>query len=197
MAPWGDSVQHLRFTGVRMDRPGRLFVCARCRVQVVLCRRCDHGQRYCTRSCSRQARGSARRRSAQRYQRSRGGRRVHAARSRRWRERQPRIDPGPSDALANKVTHQGSQDPVPDAPLAEWSPDSATSKLRPLTQACTSAQAGTLAATLVATLVVESGATPVRCRRCGAALVPWVRQGFLRRAASRRMGLVLRHDHSP
>lgn len=112
-----------------MDRPARLFLCARCRAQVVLCRYCDHGQRYCTRSCSRLARGSTRRQSAQRYQRSRGGRMAHAARTQRWRARQRCIEPGASGALANKVTHQGSQDPVPDAPLAGWSHDSATSNL--------------------------------------------------------------------
>ena len=37
------SVQHLRFTEVHMDPPGRLCLCARCRAQVVLCSRCDRG----------------------------------------------------------------------------------------------------------------------------------------------------------
>ena len=42
-----------------MDRPARLFLCARCRTQVLLCSHCDRGQRYCTPACSRQAREAA------------------------------------------------------------------------------------------------------------------------------------------
>ena len=69
------------------DHPARLFVCARCRVQVLLCSRCDRGQRYCGRACSRAARRQSLCAAASRYQRSWGGRIAHAARSRRWRQR--------------------------------------------------------------------------------------------------------------
>jgi len=85
VARWDASVQHFGLPGVRMDRPARLFLCARCRTQVVLCSHCDRGQRYCTAACSRQARDAAQRDAAQRYQRSRRGRLAHAARTRRWR----------------------------------------------------------------------------------------------------------------
>lgn len=34
----------------------RLFVCARCRRQVLICSRCDRGQQYCARSCRALAR---------------------------------------------------------------------------------------------------------------------------------------------
>ena len=44
-----------------MDAPGRLFLCARCRVQVVLCSHCDRGNRHCGRLCWRLARDAARR----------------------------------------------------------------------------------------------------------------------------------------
>jgi hypothetical protein len=63
------------------EHPARLFVCARCRAQVLLCSRCDRGQRYCGRDCSRAARQGSRREAAQRYQRSRAGRLAHAQRS--------------------------------------------------------------------------------------------------------------------
>ena len=53
--------------------PARLFVCSRCRAQVLLCTHCDRGQRYCGRVCSRAAREDSRREAAQRYQRSRAG----------------------------------------------------------------------------------------------------------------------------
>ena len=73
-----------------------MYLCARCRVQVVVCRRCDRGQIYCDRSCAARARGAAQRAAGQRYQASRPGRFAHAARARRYR-------------IGRKiVTHQGS-----------------------------------------------------------------------------------------
>lgn len=55
------------------DHPARLFVCARCRVQVLLCSRCDRGQRYCGRVCSRAARRRSLCTAASRYQPSCSG----------------------------------------------------------------------------------------------------------------------------
>ncbi len=78
----------------------RLYNCERCQVQVRICERCDYGNVYCAGGCSRTRRRESQRRAQARYQRSRGGARRHAARQRRWRERQrqkPKI-----------VTHQGS-----------------------------------------------------------------------------------------
>jgi hypothetical protein len=73
-----------------------MFLCARCRAQVVICRKCDRGQIYCTRTCSKQARCASLRAAGRRYQASRRGRFTHAARARRYRVRQ------------KIVTHQGS-----------------------------------------------------------------------------------------
>jgi hypothetical protein len=39
----------------------RLFLCARCRAQVVICRDCDRGQIYCTSRCAQDARRNAQR----------------------------------------------------------------------------------------------------------------------------------------
>ncbi|WP_331649438.1 hypothetical protein [Piscinibacter sp.] len=145
-------------------------MCARCRQQVLLCSRCDRGQRYCGRACSRAARLESRRAAGRRYQRSRAGRLAHAARSRRWRQRrqeyasEQRAD---HDAAAldggviNFVTHQGSSTPAPDAPLPP---------------------AACLAAAVTGALTSPS---TVRCRRCAAPLPPWVRQGFLRHGMRR------------
>ena len=121
---WDASVQHFGLSGVCMDRPARLFLCARCRTQVLLCSHCDRGQRYCTPACSRQAREAAQRAAARRYQRSRPGRMAHAARMRRWRSHRLA-----SRASANSVTHQGSQVEVAAAPLAAWTHDTASSPL--------------------------------------------------------------------
>lgn len=76
--------------------PGRLFLCARCRTQVLICSCCDRGQIYCAGGCAREARQQAQRDAGRRYQTSRRGRVNHAARTSRWRARQ------------KNVTHQGS-----------------------------------------------------------------------------------------
>jgi len=84
---------------------GRLFLCARCRAQVFICRRCDRGQIYCANGCAQAARRASLREAAQRYQHSRRGRLAHAQRARRYRAR------------INKVTHQGSLATAPSALL--------------------------------------------------------------------------------
>ena len=76
--------------------PARLFLCARCQAQVLICSHCDRGHIYCAQGCARTARRDAQRAASRRYQQSRRGRQNHAARSGRYRARQ------------NNVTHQGS-----------------------------------------------------------------------------------------
>jgi hypothetical protein len=88
-----------------MADTARMFLCARCRVQVLICRRCDRGQIYCDRLCAAQARGAAQRAAGQRYQTSRAGRFAHAARARLYRQRY------------KIVTHQGSASAPADALL--------------------------------------------------------------------------------
>lgn len=70
-----------------MQPTGRLFMCARCRAQVFICRRCDRGNRYCTADCARAARRESLSAAGHRYQCSRRGRMAHAARARRYRAR--------------------------------------------------------------------------------------------------------------
>ena len=84
-----------------MESTGRIFRCPRCFKQVIICRLCDRGQRYCSSSCSETARYHAQRSARHRYQQSRKGRLKHAHRMRHYRRRQQR------------VTHQGSQTAVP------------------------------------------------------------------------------------
>jgi len=169
-----DGVQHLRpdqAKALEMDPPeaasARLFLCARCRVQVLLCSRCDRGQRYCSRVCSGLSRRAARHEAAARYQRSRGGRLAHAARSRHWRQRQ----------RSQNVTHQGSLRVAADAPLPTWSTTPALPSPAP-TEALTDPPRP------------PPGWT---CRRCRAVLSSWVRLGWLRHAPPPGA----RHDHSP
>ena len=92
--------------GYSQEQPtGRLFLCARCRAQVFISRRCDRGQIYCANGCAQAARRASLREAARRYQHSRRGRLAHAQRARRYRAR------------LNKVTHQGSPATPPGALL--------------------------------------------------------------------------------
>lgn len=187
MARWDESVQHFGCAGVCMDQPARLYLCARCRVQVILCSRCDRGNRYCGRPCWHEARAEARRQAAQRYQSSWGGRIAHAQRSRRWRQR--RAERGAACAAgvgAQNVTHQGSRSGVAWAPLAAWTHDSATVAL-----------AGTAADITAPSAPQEPdiamSASGWACRRCGARQPAALRPGFVRHGLPTRR----RHDHSP
>jgi hypothetical protein len=65
----------------------RLFNCERCSAQVVICGRCDRGQRYCGAACAREARRESQRASNRRYQATPRGRKLHAERQGRYRRR--------------------------------------------------------------------------------------------------------------
>jgi len=79
-----------------MEANARLFNCARCHSQVVICSYCDRGNIYCP-DCSRHARKQSLCAAGQRYQNSFKGKLRHAARQKRYRGR-----------LRNKVTHHPS-----------------------------------------------------------------------------------------
>ena len=206
MARWDDSVQHFGCSGVRVDPSARLFLCARCSVQVLLCRRCDRGNRYCGLACRLAARAEARRQAAERYQCSMGGRRAHAQRSRRWRQRQyqrPRLVAASAcvNADANNVTHHGSQPGVASAPLAAWthtslivgSDDATTVAPTVFTATHTNVEA-TASAALAAASPQRRGATHAwQCASCGARQPAAVRLGFVRHDRPMRW----RHDPAP
>jgi hypothetical protein len=78
----------------------RLYNCQRCAVQVRICERCDHGNIYCAGECAGIRRRESQRQTQARYQKSRRGASRHAARQRRWRERQRQN--------LKIVTHHGS-----------------------------------------------------------------------------------------
>ncbi|MGK0270557.1 MAG: hypothetical protein ACI88H_001204 [Cocleimonas sp.] len=79
-----------------MNETARRYGCINCHSQVIICRDCDRGNRYC-KQCAPVMHLKARRRAGIRYQDSHQGRLNHAARQRRYRER-----------VQNKVTHKGS-----------------------------------------------------------------------------------------
>jgi len=65
----------------------RVFLCGRCRSQVLVCRDCDRGQIYCFGTCAQDARRENQREARRRYQATPRGRAMHVARSRRYRAR--------------------------------------------------------------------------------------------------------------
>ena len=166
-----------------MDRAGRLFLCARCRDQVLLCSHCDHGQRYCSRACSSRSRRERRREAAKRYQSSGGGQLKHAARTSRWRRRRRSLRQQHGSCHTDKVTHQGCLDAGADASLLACDTPSACES--PID-----------AESANDTVLASAGTVPFAalvCRRCAHRLLPHVRQGFLR-TNSLRWGRG--HDHS-
>jgi len=80
-----------------MQTSSRLYQCLHCHTLVVICHRCDHGQRYCAQGCSKKARVASQKRACKKYQSTRAGRFNNAARQQRFRARQKQ-----------KVTHHGS-----------------------------------------------------------------------------------------
>ena len=84
-----------------MEHAPRLFQCALCHTQSIVCSKCDRGQIYCGTGCAIFARKKSMKLAGMRYQRTFNGKRNHAARQARYRMRQNEI-----------VTHQGSP-PMP------------------------------------------------------------------------------------
>jgi hypothetical protein len=138
-----------------VETPARLFLCARCRAQVLVCSCCDRGQIYCAGGCAQEARYQAQRAAGQRYQASRRGRVNHAARSGRWRSRQ------------KNVTHQGSPlQPPSDAVSVDAAPAANSPPATPAND--------------VATPFPSHGQPAWRCHWCGSRCQPFVRIDFLR-----------------
>ena len=80
-----------------METSSRLFNCALCACQAIICSFCDRNNIYCSFECAYQARIESLRKAGKRYQNSLRGRHKHASRQKRYRWR-----------LANKVTHHSS-----------------------------------------------------------------------------------------
>jgi hypothetical protein len=153
---------HDSFADTRRVEPARMFLCARCRTQVLVCSHCDRGQRYCPDECYALTRRRAQREAGNRYQHSLKGRHKHAQRMRLWRAR--------SVVRVNKVTHQGSHPIGPGDVLAA----------SPITEpTCTPN-------TSISSLLTPSAARTAaliayRCRFCWVAVRFQLRPGFLRR----------------
>lgn len=155
------------------EQTGRLFLCARCQAQVLVCSQCDRGQRYCAAGCADITRLNRQREAGKRYQQSRAGRHKHAARMHQWRKRRA--------AAAKIVTHHGSQGTPADAVLAgNESPLAIPPDLQPPSP-CHPITPESIALGNTATVNSISQLAPVwRCHYCQSPCPALVRQGFLR-----------------
>ena len=162
---------------------------------MLVCSVCDRGQIYCASGCSALARRQSQRAAAQRYQRTRSGRFMHAARTRRWRERQAVLA-----SVAQSVTHQGSQLAPPDAVLVTPPPSSCDASAAPAQPCMTPIVGSTSTAVPASVPTLSTTASVWRCHWCHTACADSVRLDFLRR--SRPAHSVSRtgehtHGHSP
>ena len=82
-----------------MKKSVRLFQCTRCHCQVLICTDCDRGNIYCS-PCSELAGVESHREACKRYQSTQRGKRNHAERQKRYRQKK------------KKVTDEGSIDPA-------------------------------------------------------------------------------------
>jgi hypothetical protein len=89
-----------------MEHTSRLFSCALCHAQTIVCSVCDRGQIYCGSVCSNAARQKSCKEASHRYQKTFKGKMNNALRQKRYRER-----------LREKVTHHGSKQITPDGLL--------------------------------------------------------------------------------
>lgn len=86
----------------------RLFFCAHCHISILICSYCDHGQIYCGKICSSQARKISVREAKKRYQQTFSGRVKHSIYQRRYRTKTKKVrDHGsqliPSNVLLKQV----------------------------------------------------------------------------------------------
>lgn len=164
----------------------RLFLCACCSSQILVCSRCDRGQHYCAGQCSIKTRQARQREAGRRYQQGRAGRAKHALRTCRWRAR--------VRAAKQIVTHQGSQStpsddslsapvstqPEPSVPPCTTSSEPAVTSLLTVCPASSLSTATALACAMATTVTTPPQSPTWRCHWCAIACAAHVRQGFLR-----------------
>ena len=158
----------------------RIYSCARCGEQVLICSYCDRGNQYCAGECAQIRRRESWRRAGERYQLGYRGAMRHAARQSAWRKRQ-----------AQKVTHQGS---LPGADLSIVAASSTQTTTEGTHVDTISMQPPPPPSHRLAYAALSAIPTPApvrwhaqrmaraaqRCSFCGRALPPFARSGPLR-----------------
>lgn len=137
----------------------RLYNCACCHQQVVLCSACDFGNVYCFDGCAEQQRERSIRLANKIYRNTPNGKRKAAERQARHRARaraRTATPPCPTPPAEKKVTHQGSEGDAPAAPMVA-SPKAGAKVMN-------------------------------RCHCCGKAVDDYLRRGFIRHSIARLSG---------
>jgi len=154
------------------EQTGRLFLCARCQTQVLVCSQCDRGQRYCATGCADITRLSLQREAGKRYQQGRAGRHKHASRMHQWRKRRA--------AAAKIVTHHSSLGTPADAVLpGNESPPAIPPDSQPQSP-CSPTASESIVLCATANTPCDVPAPVWRCHWCQSPCPALVRQGFLR-----------------
>ena len=169
-----------------LEPAARRFLCARCRTPVLVCTACDRGQIYCASGCSALARRQSQRAAAQRYQRTRCARFMHAARTRRWRARQAVLTSLAATGPAQSVTHQGSQLAPPDAVLVTHPPLRSDATGLPAQPCMTPIASSSSTSVLTLVPILSTTASVWRCCWCHTPCADSVRLDFLRRSSPPR-----------
>ena len=94
----------------------RIYNCARCARQVMLCSHCDRGNIYCFEGCADVMREHSLKEAGKRYQDTLQGRINHARRQAEYRIRQALTAPDDTDP-PQSVTHHGSEEGSPSASM--------------------------------------------------------------------------------
>lgn len=94
-----------------MEPTARLFQCALCHIQTMVCSKCDHGQIYCSDICATFARKISLKAARARYQSTLKGKHNHAACQARYRMK--------LISLSKKVMDHSSKSPVDYAPIQQ------------------------------------------------------------------------------
>ena len=94
-----------------MEPTARLFQCALCHIQTMVCSKCDHGQIYCGDICAIFARKRSLKTVRARYQSTFKGKQNHAACQARYRMKLIN--------LSKKVMDHSSNSPVDHAPMQQ------------------------------------------------------------------------------
>jgi hypothetical protein len=154
------------------EQTGRLFLCARCQAQVLVCGPCDRGQRYCATGCADITRLNLQREAGKRYQQGRAGRHKHASRMHQWRKRRA--------AAVKIVTHHSSLATPADAVLpGNESPPAISPDSQPQSP-CSPTASESIVLYAAANTTSEVPAPVWRCHWCQSPCPTLVRQGFLR-----------------
>ena len=115
-----------------MEQSTRLFNCAHCKCQVIICSRCDRGNIYC-----KQCRLSARKKSllaaAKKYQNSYKGKLNNAKRQQAYRQRQQKKV---TDHGSNGLPYNALLPPEPGVPTTVTATNCSTSKITSICDFC-------------------------------------------------------------